>query len=82
MWRAPGLKFHLTGIDRRASVDNLTAEIVEVFAKMLAPRPVGRPALNVKRIAITLTAELRQKAEQIGGGNASDGIRKALEAWQ
>lgn len=43
--------------------------------------PVGRPSLNVKRINITITEELKQKAEQIGEGNVSDGIRQALEAW-
>lgn len=43
--------------------------------------PVGRPSLNVKRINITITEDLQQKAERIGEGNVSDGIRKALEAW-
>jgi hypothetical protein len=43
--------------------------------------PVGRPSLDVERHNITITRSLWQKAEQIGGGNASDGIRKALEEW-
>ncbi len=42
----------------------------------------GRPSLDVKRHNITITDELWQKAEMIGGGNASDGIRKAIEAYE
>lgn len=40
----------------------------------------GRPSLDVERRSITITPELWQKAEQIGGGNASEGIRQALGA--
>lgn len=43
--------------------------------------PVGRPSLDVERHNITITRTLWTKAEQIGDGNASDGIRTALEAW-
>lgn len=41
----------------------------------------GRKPANgepMRRITITLPAELATKAEELGGGNASEGIRKAL----
>lgn len=41
----------------------------------------GRPSLDVERHNITITRALWQKADLIGEGNASDGIRKALEAY-
>jgi hypothetical protein len=33
-------------------------------------------------VLITLPDRLREKARRIGGGNASKGIRLALEAWK
>lgn len=45
-------------------------------------RAGGRPSLDVERHNITITSDLWQKAERIGDGNASEGIRKALEVYR
>lgn len=45
-----------------------------------AGRPVGSTASKRKELlAVRLTSTQRLKAEKIGGGNASEGLRKALD---
>lgn len=44
-------------------------------------RPVGRPAeVGGKRVQVYLDAESLAIASKLGGGNVSEGIRKALKA--
>ena len=45
----------------------------------------GRPRMEKelqKRRNINISDRLAEKARQIGGGNISEGIRKALENWK
>lgn len=41
-------------------------------------RPVGRPAIQGRRVVIKLEDEQIKRAEKLGGGNVAAGIRKAL----
>lgn len=63
----------------RGLVDERLGEIVP-RGRNGGRNPIGDEPME--RHSITINATLWQKAEQIGDGKASDGIRKALEAWQ
>lgn len=47
-------------------------------------KPAGpkRKLVNARMINVNLTDELVEKARDIGKGNISAGIRKALEKWK
>lgn len=49
-----------------------------------AGRPKGTTKSTAQRelLAVRLTAEQRATAERLGMGNASEGIRLALDAWE
>lgn len=49
-----------------------------------AGRPAGstKPDAKSEQVNVRLTKGQRAKSEQIGGGKAADGLRRALDAWQ
>lgn len=66
---------HFPAVDR----DCETARIYAMPKAKPKPRPVGRPAMEGRRVVIKLEEAQIKRAEELGNGNISAGIRAALE---
>lgn len=59
-------------------------ETAKIYAmpKAQAKRPVGRPAMDGRRVVVKLDERHIKLAEAVGDGNVAAGIRRALDAAQ